>query len=67
MERGHLKVLGITDEVKERKARRWGLREGSVAEIWGNIKSFEFFKRQQKSLLAGLLPADRAWQICICK
>jgi len=34
MGRGHMKVLGITEEVKERKARRWGLGEGPVAGIW---------------------------------
>jgi hypothetical protein len=44
MEREHLKVLGITEEVKERKARRWGLGVGPVAEIWGNVKLSNFVR-----------------------
>jgi len=38
-----------------------------VAEIWGNIKSFEFCKRRQESLLTAGIPADRIWRNIICK
>jgi len=62
-----LEVLGITEKVKERKARRWGLEEEPVAEIWGNIKSFEFCKRRQKSLPAAGLRAHRIWHNFSCK
>ena len=61
MERGHLRVLGITEEARRTKSKTMGIRrerERPVAEIWGNIKSFEFCNRREKSSLAEGLPAD---------